>query len=72
MSVILGEHERALDAFAKATRLNPINKVAVPLSLFGMAAACFLLGRYDEGVGWARKVLALQPNSRMTCGDCSH
>jgi adenylate cyclase len=62
MSVILGEHEQALDAFAKATRLNPIDKIAIPHTLFGMAAACFLLGRYEEGAGYARKVLVLQPN----------
>jgi adenylate cyclase len=62
MSVILGEHERALDAFANAMRLNPIDKIAVPFSLFGIAAACSLLGRYVEGAASARKVLVLQPN----------
>jgi TolB-like protein/class 3 adenylate cyclase len=61
MSVILGRHEQALDALAKAMRLNPIDKVAVPLALFGMAAACSLLERYEEGAGFARKVLVLQP-----------
>jgi adenylate cyclase len=62
MSVVLGEHEQALDAFAKAMRLNPIDKVAVPFTLFGMAAAFLLLGRYDEGAACARKVLVLQPS----------
>jgi len=62
MSLLLGEHERALDGFGKAMRLNPLDKIAVPFSLFGSAAACFLLGRYDEGAGWSRKMLALQSN----------
>jgi len=62
ISVILGEPERALDAFAKAMRLNPLDKVAVPLTMVGNAAAHFVLGRYDEAGGWARKMLALQPN----------
>jgi TolB-like protein/class 3 adenylate cyclase/Tfp pilus assembly protein PilF len=62
MRVVLGDHERALDAFAKAMRLNPIDKVAIPFTLFGMAAACLMLGRYEEGAGFARRVLALQPN----------
>jgi len=62
MSVVLGEHERALDAFAKAMRLNPIDKIAVPFALFGIAAACCLLGRYAEGAASARKMLVLHPN----------
>jgi TolB-like protein len=62
MSVTLGEQERALDAFAKAIRLNPLDKVAVPFTLFGNASACLLLGRYEDSIGWARKLLALQPN----------
>jgi tetratricopeptide (TPR) repeat protein len=45
MSVILGEYERALDAFEKAARLNPLDQIAIPFTLFGMAAASFLLGR---------------------------
>ncbi len=62
ISVILGEPERALDACANAMRLNPLDKVAVPLTMIGNAAAYFVLGRYDEAGVWARKMLALQPN----------
>ena len=62
MSVVLGDHDRALDAFAKAMRLNPVDKVAAPFSFFGAGAACFFLGRYEEGARFAKKVLALQPN----------
>ena len=61
LSVNLGEHERALDTFAHAMRLNPLEKGA-PLSFYGSAAACAFLGRYEEGAAWARKVLRLQPN----------
>jgi hypothetical protein len=39
-----------------------MDKVAVPFSLFGIAAACSMLGKYDEGVASARKMLVLQPN----------
>jgi adenylate cyclase len=62
MSLLLGEHERALDEFAKAMRLNPLDALAIPLCLFGSASSCLLLGRYDEGAGWCRKMLALLPN----------
>jgi TolB-like protein/DNA-binding response OmpR family regulator len=62
ISVILGEPERALDAFLKAMRLNPLDRIAIPLTMVGNAAAYFVLGRYDEAGGWARKMLALQPN----------
>jgi adenylate cyclase len=62
MSMTLGEHEHALDAFARAMRLNPIDKIAVPVALTGMAGAYGLLGRYEEGAACARKMLALRPN----------
>ena len=62
LNVILGEHERALQGFAKAVRLNPVDTVAVPFSLFGMGSACLLLGRYDDSESWARKLIALAPN----------
>ena len=50
-----------MDAFAHAIRLNPVEIVAAPVGLYGIAAACAFLGRYEEGAGWARKVLSLQP-----------
>jgi adenylate cyclase len=62
MSLLLGEHERALEAFARAMRLNPLDAFAVPLCLFGSASSCLLLGRYEEGAGWCRRMLALLPN----------
>jgi TolB-like protein/class 3 adenylate cyclase/tetratricopeptide (TPR) repeat protein len=62
MRVVLGEHEPALGDFAKAIRLNPVDNVAVPLSLFGLAAACLLLARYEDSESWSRKLIALVPN----------
>ena len=62
MDLILGNYKSALEAFRKAMRLNPIDKVATPFSLFGIAAAYFNLGDYDRGTEYARKVLILQPN----------
>ena len=61
LSVFFGEHERALDDFAKAIRLNPVDNVAVPFSLFGIASAHILLGKYEEATSWVRKMLALVP-----------
>jgi len=62
MSAVLGDAERALEAFAQAIRLNPMDTASVPQALFGNAAACLLLGRYEESSTWARKMLTLRPN----------
>jgi len=62
MDLILGDSESALHSFEKAMRLNPLDKIATPFSLFGMAAAYFALGNYDRGAEFARKVLILRPN----------
>jgi tetratricopeptide (TPR) repeat protein len=62
MSLVLGEPEDALDAFQRAMRLNPLDVRAVPLALFGSSAACLLLTRFNEGIDWARKLLAVQPS----------
>jgi TolB-like protein/class 3 adenylate cyclase len=62
ISVVLGNHERALNEFAEAMRLNPLDNLALPHSLFGISSACILLGRYEEGAEYARKMLALAPN----------
>jgi hypothetical protein len=49
MDLILGNPESALESFEKAMRLNPLDKVATPFTLFGMAAGHFALGNYDRG-----------------------
>jgi TolB-like protein len=58
--VWLGEPDRALEDFARAMRLSPVD-----LQLFNMqagaASAHFIAGRYDEALSWAEKALADQP-----------
>jgi TolB-like protein/Tfp pilus assembly protein PilF len=60
--VWLGEPDRAIERFAHAMRLSPIDP-----GLFGMqqgtAHAHFFAGRYDEAVSWAKMALREQPNS---------
>src|SRR6266849_4415497 len=59
VKIFLGEPEPAIERFARAMRLSPLD-----LRLTGMRAgtayANFLLGRYDEAVSWA--AMALQDN----------
>jgi adenylate cyclase len=61
MCLLLGEPDVALDSFSRAIRLNPLDQRAVPLAMVGSAGACNLMGRYDEGEAWARRMLALLP-----------
>lgn len=75
MDLILGNPESALASFEKAMRLNPLDKVATPFSLFGLAAGHFALGNYDRGADYARKVLILRPNDirglfTLVANDC--
>jgi adenylate cyclase len=62
MDLVLGELEPALQGYANVMRLNPLDKRAVPYALFGSGAACLLLGRYDEGAAFVRRLLLLSPN----------
>jgi adenylate cyclase len=58
MKTWLGEPEPALERFARAMRLNPLDE---PVGLRnGTAHAHFFLGRYDEAASWA--AMALQDN----------
>jgi tetratricopeptide (TPR) repeat protein len=52
----LGEPELAIERFAHAMRLSPLD----PLMQVGTAFAHFFLGRYDEAASWA--AMALQDN----------
>jgi adenylate cyclase len=75
MDLILGNPERAMESFEKAMRLNPLDKVATPFTLFGLAAGHFALGDYDRGAEFARKVLILRPNDirglfTLVANDC--
>jgi len=55
----LGEPETALERFARAMRLNPVDPRMSSMRA-GTAFAHFLLGRYDQAASWA--AMALQDN----------
>ena len=55
----LGEPEAAIERFARAMRLSPLDPLAVGMR-GGTACAHLLLGRYDEAASWA--AMALQDN----------
>jgi TolB-like protein/class 3 adenylate cyclase len=55
----LGEPEAALERFARAIRLSPLDP-QLTLMQVGTAFAHFYLGRYDEAASWA--AMALQDN----------
>ena len=55
----LGEPERAIERFARAMRLSPLDPRVTSMRN-GTAFAHFLLGRYDEAASWA--AMALQDN----------
>jgi adenylate cyclase len=55
----LGEPERAIERFARAIRLSPLDPRLTSMRN-GTAFAHFLLGRYDEAASWA--AMALQDN----------
>jgi hypothetical protein len=59
-SVLLGQHEAALDQLARSLRLNPLDPQNFAAER-GMAAALLHLERYDEAVKWAAVALALEP-----------
>jgi TolB-like protein/class 3 adenylate cyclase len=61
VSVLLGEHQLALDQIARAQRLNPMDPQGF-ISDGGMGAANLGLRKYDEAVKWLAKTLARQPN----------
>jgi tetratricopeptide (TPR) repeat protein len=60
--VWLGEPDRAIECFAHAMRLSPVD----PLTWWmqeGMAHAHFFAGRHDEAVSWAKMTLRELPDS---------
>lgn len=58
-SLYLGQHETALEEFARAMRLNPKDPEAYRPKT-GIAAAHLCQGRYSEALEWAAKSLAHQ------------
>ncbi|MET4201821.1 winged helix-turn-helix domain-containing tetratricopeptide repeat protein [Bradyrhizobium sp. LA6.12] len=63
INVWLGEPKAAIESFAHAMRLNPLDPRVVGI-LTGTAYAHFLLGRYDEAASWAAKALQNDPDFR--------
>jgi TolB-like protein len=61
----LGEPEPAIERFARAMRLSPLDPRATGMRA-GTANAHFFLGRYDEAASWA--AMALQDNSDFQPG----
>jgi adenylate cyclase len=61
----LGEREAAIERFARAMRLNPLDPSMLQMRA-GTAHAHFFLGRYDEAASWA--AMALQDNPDIQGG----
>jgi tetratricopeptide (TPR) repeat protein len=61
----LGEPEAAIERFARAMRLNPLDPRMSTMRI-GTAHAHFFLGRYDEAASWA--AMALQDNPDLQPG----
>ena len=57
----LGEPELALERFARAMRLNPLDP-RMHVIRAGTAFAHFLLGRYDQAASWAAMALQDRPD----------
>jgi tetratricopeptide (TPR) repeat protein len=59
VKIFLGEPEAAIERFARAMRLSPLDP-SLLIMRAGTAHAHFFLGRYDEAGSWA--AMALQNN----------
>ena len=59
--IFLGEHEMALEHFARSMRLSPLDPLTY-VAQNGIALAHFCTGRYDEASSWAEKALLESPN----------
>src|SRR6202011_430195 len=57
----LGEPERAIERFARAMRLSPLDPRLMGMRN-GIAHAHFFLGRYDEAASWAAMALLDNPD----------
>jgi tetratricopeptide (TPR) repeat protein len=61
VKIWLGEPELAIERFARAMRLSPLDPRATTMRS-GTAHAHFLLGRYDEAASWAAMALQDSPD----------
>jgi adenylate cyclase len=59
--IFLGEHEMAVEHFARSMRLSPLDPLMY-VAQSGIAVAHFCTGRYDEASSWAEKALLESPN----------
>jgi TolB-like protein/Flp pilus assembly protein TadD len=58
--VYLGEPELAIEHFARAMRLSPLDPLTF-IAQIGIAFAHFFAGRYDDASSWAEKALREKP-----------
>jgi TolB-like protein/class 3 adenylate cyclase len=63
VKTFLGEPEAALERFARAMRLNPVDPRMSSMRA-GTGFAHFLLGRYDQAASWAAMALQDNPDSQ--------
>jgi adenylate cyclase len=61
IKIWLGEPELAIERFACAMRLSPLDPMATGMQA-GTAHAHFFLGRYDEAASWAAMALQNRPD----------
>jgi tetratricopeptide (TPR) repeat protein len=61
VKIYLGEPEVAIERFARAMRLSPLDPFVTGMRT-GTAYATFLLGRYDEAASWAAMALQDKPD----------
>jgi tetratricopeptide (TPR) repeat protein len=66
----LGEPDRAVEHFAQAMRLSPIDP-RTSFSQIGMAHAHFYAGRYDEALKWAKMALRELPDNHGALRICA-
>ena len=70
----LGEPDRAIERFARAMRLNPMDPTLFSMQ-HGVAHAHFFAGRYDEALAWAKMGLRGLPDShaglRIAAASCA-
>jgi adenylate cyclase len=60
----LGEPERACEAFGRAERLNPLDRITLVTQILpGISVAYFLMGQQEEWRTSVTRLLALDPNN---------
>jgi len=74
VKVWLGEPDQAVERFAHAMRLGPLDPLTFLMQI-GTAHAHFFAGRHDEALSWANRALREQPDShaahRIAAASCA-